>query len=80
MQLPQTDIDKSHMLFVFYFSMILYACGFCRRLFLCLLGNKKEGLTKPMKKIPKGLADYDITTEEVVEFVKGFFNKYENYI
>lgn len=36
--------------------------------------------TKPMKKTPKGLGDYGITTEEVVEFVKGFFETYAQTI
>lgn len=35
---------------------------------------------KPMLKIPKGLGDYGITTEEVVEFVKGFFETYAQTI
>lgn len=33
--------------------------------------------TKPMKKIPKGLLEYGITTEEVEQWLLKFFKKYE---
>lgn len=34
----------------------------------------KHACTKPMVKVPKGLSEYGITTEKMVDFVKNYWN------
>lgn len=41
------------------------------------LGNIKQICTKPMNKVPKGLSEYRITTEEVEQMFLAFCENYE---
>ena len=41
----------------------------------CNLDLIKQICTKPMKKIPGGLAEYGVTTEQMIEWISEFFDK-----
>lgn len=55
------------------YGKLLTTCHFTLSVNIDLI---KAICTKPMVKVPKGLADYGITQQEVIEFITKFVKKY----